>query len=432
MKQTLTTWLPLVASWMLMAAELPGINAIIARLPQAEVHLAAYGGVVFPIALVIESPIIMLLAASTAFSRDWASYQRLKKITLWMGISLSALHLLVAITPLYDFIVLTLLRAPEAVIEPGRASLLFLTPWTFAIAYRRFQQGAMIRFDNSRMVSETTAVRLTTDVVVLAIGYSIGSIPGATLAAIAQGVSVSVEALYAELRIRKIRHLIKTATPIETPLTLKRFIVFYSPLALTSILWYLWQPLVSGTISRMPFPLESLAVWAVTSGLISIIRTPGVAFNETTVALLERPCAFTMLRKFTRIVALIIAAMASLFVFTPLSRFWFSTVANLPADLTETARTTLAIALAVSIFSVYNHFFQGIILQQEHTRPVAESTIVFLLTLALTLIIGVVTSVFKGVFVVAAGYTLAHLTQGLWLMIRSHKQRKLLSHCETN
>ena len=43
-----------------------------ARLPQSTVSLAAYGGVVFPVALLVESPILMLLTASTALARDLA------------------------------------------------------------------------------------------------------------------------------------------------------------------------------------------------------------------------------------------------------------------------------------------------------------------------------------------------------------------------
>ena len=428
-KQILVTWLPLVASWMLMSIELPIINAFVARLPDAEVNLAAYGGVVFPIALTIEAPVIMLLAAATALSRDWRSYQQLKKITLWMGGILAALHLLVAVTPIYDFIVNVILQVPEAVVEPGRAGLLYLTPWTLAIAYRRFQQGTMIRFGHSKMVGETTAVRLVTGVVVLAIGYSIGSIPGATLAGLTQGLATSAEAAYAGLRIRKIRHLIKDAPPAEKPLTPKRFITFYAPLAITSSLWLLWLPLVSGTVSRMPDPIESLAVWSVATGLIFMFRTPGVAYNEAVVALLEEPCAFPLLRKFARTAALVTAGIAAAFVATPLSRLYFTVIANLPSDLADSARLTLAIAVPLAILSVYISLYQGIIVQQEKTGPVAEAVAVFLLVLAGVMITGVVTAPFKGVYMAAFGFTVAHLAQGVWLLFRSRKQRRALAIC---
>src|SRR5512134_1247840 len=104
-RQIVAAWWPLAASWLLMAVELPAISAVIARLANPEIHLAAFGGVVFPLALIIESPIIMLLAASTALSKDWASYMRMRRFMMVSGAVLTALHVLVAFTPLYDIVV---------------------------------------------------------------------------------------------------------------------------------------------------------------------------------------------------------------------------------------------------------------------------------------------------------------------------------------
>ena len=39
------TWWPLALSWLLMGAELPVISAVVGRLPNPEVMLAAFGGV---------------------------------------------------------------------------------------------------------------------------------------------------------------------------------------------------------------------------------------------------------------------------------------------------------------------------------------------------------------------------------------------------
>ncbi len=426
MQKVFRTWLPLVASWMLMSFELPAINAIVARLSNAEINLAAYGGVVFPIALTIEAPVIMLLAASTALSRDWASYQKLKKITLIMGGVLMALHVLIAITPLFDFIANVLLQVPPEVVEPARKGLLFLSPWSFAIAYRRFQQGAMIRHGHSKMVGQTTMVRLITVTVVLTVGYFVKTIPGTILAGIAQGLGVTSEAIYAGLAIRKIRGAIKDA-PKATPLTLKRFVKFYFPLALTSSLWLLWQPLISGSISRMPNPLESLAVWSVTTGLIFMFRSPGVAYNEVVVALLEERRSLPMLRKFARNVSLITTAVILLFVLTPLSRFWLGSIAALPPALVEIGRYTLAIAIPLGVVSVYISYFQGMIVNHTHTGAIAEAVTAFLITLFIVLVIGVIWQDFKGVYVAAMSFTVGHLAQMIWLMIRSRKQRHELS-----
>ncbi len=426
MKGVLITWLPLVGSWMMMSIELPTINAIVARLANPEINLAAYGGVVFPIALTIEAPVIMLLAASTALSRDWKSYQKLKKITLWMGGILFCLHVLVAITPMYDFVVNVLLSAPEAVVEPARLGLLLVSPWTFGIAYRRFQQGAMIRFGHSNMVGETTLVRLVTVAVVLTVGMALKTIPGAMLAGLAQGLGVSFEAIYAGLRIRSVRSEIRKAPPAQKSLTLKRFASFYLPLALTSSLWLLWQPLISGTVSRMPQPIESLAIWSVVTGLLFMFRSPGVAYNEAVVALLEEPGSFPVLRKFARWASLISLGLALGIVLTPLSRLWFTFVANLDSDKIPIAMITLAIGVPLTVISIYISYFQGIIVYQEKTGPVAEAVVIFLITLSAILLAGVLTEAFKGVYIASAAYTVAHLAQALWLMFRSRKQRQSL------
>jgi len=95
-----------------MSAELPMVSAVVARLAQPEINLAAYGGVVYPLALIVESPIIMLLAASTALSKDWASYRKLRRFMMVAGAALTALHLLVALTPLYYVVVRGLIGAP--------------------------------------------------------------------------------------------------------------------------------------------------------------------------------------------------------------------------------------------------------------------------------------------------------------------------------
>jgi hypothetical protein len=146
LKRIFTTWWPLAASWLLMGLELPALSAVIARLAEPEINLAAYGDIVFPLALIIESPIIMLLAASTALSKDQASYRKIWAFMMTISGVLTGLHLIIAFTPVYYFVAGSILGAPQEIIEPARIGLMIMTPWTWAIAYRRFNQGALIRY----------------------------------------------------------------------------------------------------------------------------------------------------------------------------------------------------------------------------------------------------------------------------------------------
>jgi hypothetical protein len=180
------TWWPLAASWFFMSLEVIAVNAMIARLADPEINLAAYGGIVYPISLIVESPIIMLLAASTALSKDWALYRQLRRYMLWMAAAVTAVHILVTFTPLYYFIARSLIGAPEAIIEPSRVGLAIMLPWSAAIAYRRFNQGVMIRFGHSNAIAVGTTVRLLVNAAVLAAAYFSGAVPGVVAGAAAQ------------------------------------------------------------------------------------------------------------------------------------------------------------------------------------------------------------------------------------------------------
>lgn len=420
MRRIIQTWWPLAASWLLMGAELPALSAVVARLPNPEISLAAYGGVVFPLALIVESPVIMLLAASTALSKDWDSYTKLRRFMMAAGACMTALHLLVAFTPLYYFVVGTIIGAPQEIIEPARIGLMIMTPWTWSIAYRRFNQGVLIRFGHSRTVGIGTVVRLCADGLVLAAGYLIGSIPGIVVATSAVAAGVMSEATYVGFVTRPVlRNELKLAKPVKQPLTLRSFLDFYIPLAMTSLLTLLANPIGSAALSRMPDALASLAVWPVLTGLIFMLRSLGIAYNEVVVALLDEPRSSQNLRRFTALLSSATTAALLLLVATPLSSLWFVQVSALSPHLADLAQKAIWIALPLPALSVMQSWFQGAILHGRRTRGITESVVIYLLTSGVVLGIGVLWGQTTGVYIGLAALGISILAQTAWLWYRS-------------
>ncbi len=70
-RQIFFFWLPLAASWLFMSVEGPVLQAAIARLPDMQTQLAAFG-IFMSLEIAIESPVIMLLATSTALASTTA------------------------------------------------------------------------------------------------------------------------------------------------------------------------------------------------------------------------------------------------------------------------------------------------------------------------------------------------------------------------
>jgi hypothetical protein len=420
MRRIVQTWWPLAASWLLMAVELPALSAVVARLANPEINLAAYGGVVFPVSLIIESPIIMLLSASTALSKDWDSYLKLNRFMMRAGALLTTLHVLVAFTPLYYVVVVGLIGAPTEIIEPARIGLMIMTPWTWSIASRRFNQGVLIRFGHSRAVGFGTLVRLSADGLVLGIGYLIGVIPGIVVAASAVASGVVSEAIYAGLRVQPVlRDQLRQTAPVEQPLTFRTFLDFYTPLAMTSLLSLLVQPIGSAALSRMPDALESLAVWPVVSGLIFMLRSLGFAYNEVVVAMLDEPRAVYNLRRFAALLAALTTVLLLIIAVTPLAGFWFRRLSALPPPLATLAHWGLWIALPMPGLTVLQNWYQGALVHSRRTRAITEAMAIFWLTSSAILWGGVAWGQVTGLYIGLVAFGTSTLMQTAWLWQRS-------------
>lgn len=417
--EVMRTWLPLAASWLVMSLEMPIVSAVMARLADPEINLAAYGGVTMPVALLIEAPIMMLLSASTALGRDLASYRLMHRFMLVAGTALTLLHAAFAFTPLFDLVIVPLLGPPDLITGPARLGLQVTLPWTFAIAYRRYHQGILIRFGRARHVSYGTVVRLlvmTSTVLVAALVEA----PGIVAAGLAITAGVLSEALYVRLAVEPvIRGPLARAPVVQPPLAWPVFAAFYLPLALTSLAALLMQPLGSAAISRMPEALPSLAVWPVVGGLLFMLRSLGFALNEVVVALLDRAGAYLALRRFALLLAVILLTITSLIAFTPLSQLWFGKISGLDTELLQLATLGFSFALLWPALDVVRNLLQGVVVHGRRTAPVSESMVVFLVASGALLALGTVWQVLPALPYTMGAFVFGTAAQVAWLWWRS-------------
>ncbi len=415
-------WAPLAASWLVMGLEMPVVSAVMARLADPEINLAAYGGVTMPLALLIEAPIMMLLSASTALGRDLASYRFMYRFMMIIGAALTAVHAAFAFTPLFDLVVVPLLGPPEAIVEPARLGLRVTLLWTWAIAYRRYHQGILIRYGRSHHVSIGTVVRLAVMTATVLVAAFLGA-PGIMAAGLAITVGVIAEAIYAGVTAHPVvTGPLAREEPVQPPLDWPTFRSFYVPLALTSLVSLLMQPIGSAAISRMPDALPSLAVWPVVSGLLFMLRSLGFAFNEVVVALLERPGAYAELVRFARRLSLWVTVVTALLAFTPLSRLWFGVVSGLEPELMELATLGFSFALLWPALDVLRNLFQGIIVHGRRTRSITESMVVFLAVSGALLAIGTGLQAFPALPYAMFSFVIGTAAQVGWLWWRSRPQ----------
>jgi hypothetical protein len=370
-RQIFFFWLPLAASWLLMSAEGPILQAAIARLPDMETQLAAFG-IITSLEIAIESPVIMLLATCTALATSALNYLVLRRFMIWL-ISLVTLEaLLIAFTPLYGFIVLTLMGIPGPIAAAARPGMRIMVLWSASIGFRRFLQGVLIRQGQTRWVGYGTAVRLVSSGgggILLAV---LTDLPGVYIGSTALMAGVITEAAFIACVARKtVRTLLSSREePGTDALSIRDVARYHAPLAATSFLTLLAQPLIGAGLARMPSPVENLAVWPVIWGILFIFRSPAYALPEAVIALISERRIKEQVRRFCSLTGILCTAAMALLVLTPLFRVYLKQVAGLPDRLARFVVPAMLLALPLPFINSIHSWFRGQLMAARRTRDI--------------------------------------------------------------
>ena len=402
-KKIFIFWVPLAATWLMMAAEGPILAAIIARLTDPKFNLAAFG-VAFSFGVLIEAPIIMLMSTSTALVKNRESYTRLRNFSLTL-IAICTLIMLIFITPpVFYFIVQRLIGLPENVALLTHQACILLIPWPGAIGYRRFYQGILIRSNLTRRVAYGTVIRLTTISTTALICYLFFSLNGATVGTLSLSLAVCAEAIASRFMAHNsVKQLISHEHAVHAGKSLSyRYITkFYYPLALTSILGLGIHPMVTFFMGQSRMPIESLAVLPVINSLVFLFRSMGLSFQEAGIALLgEKNENFKMLRNFALLLGISVIGALSLITLTPLSYIWFHKVSGLSLELTQFARLPAQILILLPSLTVLISFQRALLVKNEKTTPITIATSIEVVTIFTILFVAI--AVFNPIGAIAA------------------------------
>ena len=386
-RSILLFWLPLAATWLMMAVEGPFLAAIIARAGEAKFNLAAYG-VAFAFAILVEAPVIMLMSASTALVEDSRTYRRLRNFANALNVGSTALLLLVLVPGVYHLLMEVAIGLPPEVARLTYGALWILLPWPAAIGYRRFLHGLLIRSGRTRLVAIGTVLRLVGMSATALLLFLRFDIPGAWVGAAALSAGVLTEAIAARIMAaRTVRELLdrERGPDDDSPAHegYRAIAAFYYPLALTSLIGLTVQPLLTFFMGRAPAPLESLAVFPVVHSLSFLFRALGLSFQEAAIALMgKRFEHYPELARFATWLGLAASGGLAVVAFTPLADVWFITVSGLTPELAAFAVTPTRILTPLPALSVLLSFQRAALVQGRRTRPITVATAIEVATIA--------------------------------------------------
>lgn len=409
-------WGPLALTWLMMAIEQPFLIAFIARLNDAKYNLAAFG-IAGSFAMIIESPVIMLMSASTALVTGRNSYRKLKKFADVLNAGVTAVQIIILLPPVFNYIVIGLMEVPEEVARIAYIALIIFLPWAASIGYRRFYQGILIRNNLTRRVTYGTMVRLSVIMIAGLLLYLAG-IKGAWVGAGAMSLAVVCEAVATRIMVSgTLKELMNKEDAANGSLNLKSVSKFYFPLALTSILSLGVHPFVTFFLGRSRMPVESLAVLPVVSSLVFIFRSMGLSYQEVNIALIGKEKQnYRMLRNFAIYLGLMVTVLISLLALTPLADLWFINVSGLSAELADLSYLPLKIMILLPALTVLLNFLRSSMIINGTTGSISIATAIELLGIIAVLFVCVNFLNLIGVVSASIAFTAGKLLSNLYLM----------------
>ena len=383
-------WLPLAASWALMSAEGPVLQAAIARLADMQTQLAAFG-IVMSVEIAIESPVIMLLATCTALSTSARNYRTLRRFVFWMNVLVTAEALLVAFTPLYDLIIGGWMGIPPHIAAAARPGMRIMTFWSAAIGFRRYLQGVLIRRGETRWVGYGTFARLLASGgggIALAIT---SGLPGVWIASIALMGGVLTEAVFVWYvgRPTVARLLAEPPKPQDEVFSLRDVARYHAPLAATSLLALMAQPMIGAGLARMPYAEENLAAWPVVWGVLFVLRSASFALPEAVIALAGAPGARRPVRRFCLQVGIWSSAALALLALTPLLPLYLRHVAGLPDRLSRLVIPSILLSVVLPAVNSVHSWCRGLLMLARRTGVVYRGMALNLAVTAALILAGV-------------------------------------------
>ncbi|MFM7774323.1 MAG: hypothetical protein ACKO9V_05685 [Candidatus Kapaibacterium sp.] len=425
-RHILAIWLPLALTWAMMAIEGPVLNSIVSRLPEQAVNLAAFGLSV-SIAIVIESPVIMLLSTSIALVRDHASWLAVRRYGIRLCLQTTAVMLVVVMPPVHTFLSHHVLQLPASIADKLHLGLLCLVLWPASIGYRRMYQGVMIANGSSRLVAVASITRVASMSLISISLAAYTSLSGVVIGSMSLCLGVFLEAIATRFMASDSLASLKSRSP-TAELTQADIGRFYRPLAWTSVAAMSINPLSSFFMARFPYPTESMAVFPVVDSLVFQFKSSAYALQEAVVSLAGRGRALdASLKRFAGVLMVVTSGLLAALAFSPLlipvyTVFPFTLSANLAAFAIQP--TYLFIVLPA--LQVWNSYLKGLMINRRRTGLVSSSTFLEIACLVLFALAFLWFSDVNGVNALFAAFLFGRIISTVYLVVHATGTRPLL------
>jgi hypothetical protein len=388
-------YLPLGFSGIMMTLDLPIVNAVLNRFPNANTSVAALS-VAFSLALVYEASHISMIDLSTALSTDQRTFRMLQRFYVIMAGVLLVLASIIAFSPLYSLIVRNVMNIPPDVAEAARPAVWAFLLWPVPIGWRRLCQGALIKHGHPKPVGAGGIVRLGALIVALLffgwLGTNVVRIEPAAIGVLAMLVSVTAESLAVQGWTSRLVKTMPASTPGKPPPTWADIRRFFFPLSGTAIMSTLVQPtmragIASAAVAWAAVPNNETVAVAVAAyqtawSMAFLAFGPTLSMTQASIAWSGSHDP-TVRERGPRVimgVGLGLGALMALFAFTPLSEWIFTTVIQSPPQTAHLAAEVARWLVPMPVLHAASFMLRGRLIAMHKPQVVRRAQLVDLLS----------------------------------------------------
>ncbi|MBE0565102.1 MAG: hypothetical protein IH621_04030 [Krumholzibacteria bacterium] len=381
-RQIFAFYWPLVLTSQMMTVAHPIINAGLGRSDDAIVQLAAYG-VGFGLAVFLNSPLFPFQQVVAAMGTGPRARRDLITKGLSLGLVISGLDLLLALTPAGDLVFGRLIGSTPAVAELARGILLVQAPIPLLLPLRALAWGMVLRHRDTRIISQATGLRL---ILVGAIVFGLigrSGWPPAIVGGAAMTAAVLLETVYSGWRAWRLAR--RGAAGIDAgrdePVSWRPFLAFIGPLMVSTVTWSAMRPLLNAVMGRTADPDLAQGGLGFVFPLLVLMASPLWALQNTTLVLLrDRHDLRKLLRFATAVIALFVVLVGA-WVWTPLRHVLLRDVFSLPADKAAYVTTALLLIPYHPLTMGLRSISQGFLMNRRRTGVIAAASLLKALVL---------------------------------------------------
>ena len=415
MRELFFFYLPLALTHLMMSGGTPIINAGIARLPEPVEGLAAFA-VAFAFSVFLSSLCFGLEPAVIALVRGPRSFSRVLRFSLVLGFSISALKLMIGLSPLADLVFEDFFGLEAELAARAARTFCIFSPIPFLLAFRSVGRGVLTSVSRTPLIGWGTLLRLLTMIAVVVAGVFTGFVPGPILGILALLAAILVEAVF--IGLAALRQVGRLPGDEEggAGLSYASIFSFVSPLLISGLFGVSVFSIVNAVVSRTADADMAVSAFSVVRSIVWFIISMLMSFQQLIIAKSATKEERRHVLSFVACVTVVITLFVAVLAYTPLGCWVMRVVIGVRGETLRAAEDTLLVMPLLPLVIGARSYLRGAAIRDRRPGHVLPSSIIAMLAACL---VGVlcIDAFAVGAMVAAVMWITAHLAEMTTLLL---------------